>query len=77
MTLLAFQVLRAKKVAIYCDAENIISTKIPSKLGFKHECTQKGEWPRQDGELAELNTYAIFSQDDLLALEAKWQTLSY
>ena len=66
MTALAFQTLKAKKVEIYCDAENIASTKVPLKLGFKLEYTQKGGWPRPDGKLAELQTYSMFSVEDLL-----------
>ncbi|MCX7337943.1 MAG: GNAT family N-acetyltransferase [Alphaproteobacteria bacterium] len=66
MTALAFQILKAKKVEIHCDAENIASAKVPQKLGFKLECTQRGGWPRHDGELAELQIYSIFSERDLL-----------
>lgn len=72
MSLLAFRILQAKKLEIYCDAENIASTKIPLKLGFKLEYTQKGGWPRQDGQLAELQTYSIFSVNDLPNLEVVW-----
>lgn len=63
---LAFRNLKAKKLEIYCDSENIASTKIPLKLGFKLEYTQKGGWPRQDGKLAELQTYSIFSENELI-----------
>ena len=72
MALLAFRILNAKKVEIYCDAENIASTKIPLKLGFELEYTQKGGWPRQDGKLAELKTYSIFSENALPSLEVIW-----
>lgn len=65
MTLLAFRVLNAKKVEIYCDAENEASNKIPLKLGFKFEYIQKGGWKRYDGELCNLKTYSIFSEKDL------------
>lgn len=65
MTLLAFQVLGAKKVEIYCDAENVASTKVPHKLNFELEYTQKGGWPRQDGKLAELKTYSLFTEKKL------------
>ena len=65
MSLLAFRVLKARKLEIYCDAENIASTKIPLKLGFKLEYTQEGGWPRQDGKLAELQTYSMFSENEL------------
>jgi RimJ/RimL family protein N-acetyltransferase len=72
MALLAFRVLQAKKLEIYCDAENIASTKIPLKLGFKLEYSQRGGWPRHDGQLAELQTYSIFSEEDLPNLEVIW-----
>jgi ribosomal-protein-serine acetyltransferase len=72
MTLLAFEKLKARKVEIYCDAENTASTKIPLRLNFKLEYTQKGGWPRPDGELATLQTYAIFSATELPNLEIKW-----
>jgi RimJ/RimL family protein N-acetyltransferase len=60
MTRLAFEVLKARKVEIYCDAENIASTKIPLKLNFKLEYIQKGGWARPDGELTPLQTYSLF-----------------
>ncbi|MGI4851550.1 MAG: GNAT family N-acetyltransferase [Janthinobacterium lividum] len=65
---LAFKILNAKKIEIYCDAENLASTKIPLKLGFIKEYTQKGGWPRPDGKLAELQTYALFSEENLSPL---------
>jgi RimJ/RimL family protein N-acetyltransferase len=65
MCALAFETLKARKIEIYCDSENIASTKVPLKLGFKLEYTQKGGWPRADGKLAELQTYSIFSRDEL------------
>ncbi len=72
MALLAFKVLSAKKLEIFCDAENIPSTRIPLKLGFKLEYVQKGGWPRKDGKLAELQTYSIFSESDLPNLVITW-----
>ena len=72
MSLLAFKVFGAKKLEIYCDAENIASSKVPLKLGFKLEYVQKGGWPRYDGQLAELQTYSIFSENDLPYLEVQW-----
>lgn len=72
MALLAFRLLKAKKLEIYCDAENIASTKVPLKLGFKLEYTQKGGWPRYDGQLAELQTYSMFHEADLPYLEVQW-----
>lgn len=72
MALLAFKVLKAKKLEIYCDAENLASMQIPLKLGFKLEYSQKGGWPRADEKLAQLNTYSMFSHNDLSDLEIKW-----
>lgn len=66
MTSLAFNIFKARKVEIYCDAENTASLKVPLKLGFKLEYTQKGRWLRQDGNLAELQTYSIFFIEYLL-----------
>ncbi len=66
MSILAFKVLKARKIEIYCDSENIASTKISLKLGFKLEYTAKDGWPRKDGKLAELQTYSIFFEKDLL-----------
>lgn len=65
LTLLAFNTLKARKVEIYCDTENIASWKVPEKLGFKLEYTSIGGWPRQDGKLAELRTYCIFNTASL------------
>jgi RimJ/RimL family protein N-acetyltransferase len=72
MTFLAFRLLSAKKVEIYCDAENIASTKIPLKLKFELEYTQKGGWPRYDGQLTKLQTYSIFSVTNLTEMKISW-----
>ena len=66
MAMLAFSVLKAKKLEISCDIENVASTHVPLKLGFKLEYTQTGGWPRPDGKLATLQTYSLFSEVDLL-----------
>ncbi len=65
MALLAFRILQAKKLEIHCDCENIASTKIPLKLGFKREYIQRGSWTRQEDQLAELQTYSIFYESEL------------
>lgn len=72
MALLAFKILKARKVEIYCDAENSASCKIPEKLNFELEYSQKGGWPRSDGKLTTLKTYSIFSETSLPKNEIKW-----
>ncbi|MBP9691945.1 MAG: GNAT family N-acetyltransferase [Alphaproteobacteria bacterium] len=72
MTLLAFRVLKARKVEIYCDAENVASCRVPEKLNFQLEYTQRGGWPRPDGQLAELKTYALFAEESLPSIELSW-----
>lgn len=70
MALLAFQILKARKVEIHCDVENEVSARVPVKLNFALEYTQKGGWPRPDGELAVLTTYSMFSAKDLPDLQS-------
>jgi ribosomal-protein-serine acetyltransferase len=72
LALFAFQVLQAKKIEIYCDAENVASTRIPLKLGFELEYTKRGGWPRPDGKLAHLQTYSLFSPEVLPFLDVNW-----
>lgn len=71
MTRIAFDNLNAKKVEIYCDKSNIASQRIPLKLGYKLEYEQKGSWLTDEGSLADLQTYAIFSKSDLLVHQDK------
>ena len=62
MAKIAFSILGAKKIEIFCDKENIPSTKVPQKLGFKLEYTTRGSWPKQDNTLAHLQCYSLFSK---------------
>jgi len=69
----AFVVLSARKVEIKCDTDNVASVRIPEKLGFALEATQKGNWPRTDKyDLAEIRTYSIFVVSQLPDLEVQW-----
>lgn len=65
MTILAFKTLKAHKVEIFVDADNLASCRVPEKLNFNHEYTQKGGWPKHSGGLTELKTYALFDLKDL------------
>lgn len=72
LAVLAFRVLKAQKVEIQSDSENIRSQKVAQRLGFSLECTKKGDWPRPDKQLADLQIYALFSEKDLPDWEVKW-----
>ena len=69
----AFRFLKAKKVEIHCDVKNKDSIKIPTKLNFELEFTQKGSWPSTDEKLATTNTYSIFSEQDLPKLDINFE----
>lgn len=66
MTTIAFNYLKAQKVEIYCDKTNLASQRIPLKLGYALEYEQKGSWLTETGELADLQTYSMFSKSQLL-----------
>lgn len=73
LTRYAFEVLKARKVEIKVDTENVSSLKIPQELNFTLEAIQKGCWPRKDKEeLAEQLTYALFNDSPLPPLETRW-----
>lgn len=74
MTLIAFRILKARKVEIYCDAENIPSQRIPEKLKFELEYIQTGGWPRLDNQLATLKTYSLFSETRLPNLDIRFSS---
>lgn len=65
LTLLAFNILQAKKVEICADGENEASRRVPEKLNFELEYQKKGGWPRVDGQLANLLVFSVFSPADL------------
>ena len=72
LSLLAFRVLKAKKIEISCDIENIASRKVPQQLGYTLEYTRKGGWPKLGNQLAEMQTYSLFSEDMLPNWDVKW-----
>ncbi len=73
LTRYAFDHIRARKVSIQCDMDNVASYRVPEKLNFALEAKQRGTWPRSDKrELAEVATYSLFSKDALPALEVTW-----
>ncbi|MFN7039110.1 MAG: GNAT family N-acetyltransferase [Alphaproteobacteria bacterium] len=69
----AFKHLKARKIEIKCDEENVKSIAIPERLGMQLEASQKGLWPRNDKEgLATVRTYAIFNTEILPELEVHY-----
>lgn len=69
----AFIYLKARKVEIKCDIENIKSVGIPERLGLKLETVQLGNWPSRDKiSLATIKTYVIFAIKDLPPLEVDY-----
>ena len=72
LTLLAFQTLKAKKIEVWCDSENLPSIKVPLKLGFEFDYKQRGRFPRYDGTLVDLHIYSLFSENNLLKSVVTW-----
>jgi ribosomal-protein-serine acetyltransferase len=74
LTRYAFGVFKARRVEIKVDVDNPASRRIPQKLGFQLEATQRGIWPRTDkDELAIIETYCVFDTSTLPALEVSWR----
>lgn len=72
LTRYAFKYMKARKVEIKCDAENLKSIAIPEKIGFIYEARLKGNWPRQDkDELADVLCYYCFDAKNLSPLDVR------
>lgn len=70
---LIFKVLKARKLEIKVDPDNIASKKVPEKLGFIVEAKQKGNWLRKDKVgLTDIWTYALFDPLKLPFLDVRW-----
>lgn len=73
MAKLAFDVLLAKKIEIHCDKLNVPSNRVPQKLGFDLERSQKGGWLSSDKKnLADLNIYSLFDESSLPSLSVSF-----
>ena len=73
LAITAFRLYDAKKVSLHCDIKNVNSLKVPSSLNFELEFTQKGSWPSTDENLATINTYSVFYEQDLPELDISFQ----
>lgn len=73
LTVYAFEVLKAKKVIIKCEKDNVKSRRIPEKLGFALEGIECGTWTHPDAqELSEIYNYCCFDPKKLPHYPVKW-----
>ena len=64
--------MKARKIEIKCNAENLKSISIPEKLGFIYEACLKENWPREDkDELAIVLSYYCFDAKNLSPLDVR------
>lgn len=74
LTLYAFEVIKAKKVIIKCERDNLKSRRIPEKLGFLLEGIERGTWTHPDAkELSEIYNYCCFSASTLPHHPVHWK----
>ena len=67
VTAFAFRELRAERVTIRCDRNNLRSAAIPPRAGFMHEATMRLERRDSDGKLGDTELFAMTRADfDLL-----------
>lgn len=68
----AFQVLKARRIEIRCDSENLKSLGVMKRLGFIQEGILKFDDVQKSGELRDTIITARYSLDDLPELEVTW-----
>ena len=59
VTAFAFRELRAERVTIRCDRNNLRSAAIPPRAGFIHEATMRQERRGSDGKLGDTELFAM------------------
>jgi RimJ/RimL family protein N-acetyltransferase len=59
----AFDLLKAERVEIRCDAQNLRSAAVPRRLGFVHEATLRSSRRNTDGELGDTLLFAMIRAD--------------
>lgn len=73
LTLYAFKAMKAKKVTIKCDKDNVKSRGIPEALGFELEGIERGTWPHPDTHgRTEIYNYCCFDPLNLPPLPVRW-----
>lgn len=68
---LAFTHLKAERVEIRCDAENVRSAAVPTRLGFAHEARLRASRRNSAGELSDSCIFAMTRADYLVACARK------
>ncbi len=73
VTKYAFDVLRAKRVEIRCDTENVRSKKVCERLGFELEGTlRQNDLKCHGGGPRDTHVYACIDVKNLPVLEVTW-----
>jgi len=71
MVKVAFEIDRVQRIEIHCAPENVASTRVPIRLGFKHEATLPKRIVDTAGGVHGLMVWTLFADDypDTLAAE--------
>ncbi len=72
LTKYAFTQLKAVRVEIQCDQENIASCRVAEKLGFVKEGVLKNSSLNTDKKLCDIVIYARYNADGLPGIEVSW-----
>lgn len=73
VTQYAFQVLKAKRVEIRCDADNVRSSRVAERLGFELDGKLRQDFPKCYGQgLRDTLVFSRVDLDGLPALDVKW-----
>ncbi len=68
----AFLALKAKRVTIYCDVNNVASKRVIEKSGFQFECLAKNAALDAHGKVTSTYRYAITDPADVPDIEISW-----
>jgi len=63
LTVLAFEILKAKRVEIRCDMRNVRSRKVAERLGYKLEGVLRNHRIAVDGKVEDTCVYALVPED--------------
>ena len=63
LTRIGFEVFRANRIEIRCDARNLRSRRVAERCGYNLEATLKNDMIAPDGKLRVTLVYALFPED--------------